>query len=104
MVIKIHQQIQMQVNKKKINLLIYIDVQIIQSALSIFPFSFFFFFVISERVMALYPHQAQNDDELSFDKGDVITVLAKQEEAWWKGELNGVCGIFPSNYVTPMCE
>ncbi|KAK0164640.1 hypothetical protein PV328_003243 [Microctonus aethiopoides] len=58
----------------------------------------------AERVMALYPHQAQNDDELSFDKGDVITVLAKQEEAWWKGELNGVCGIFPSNYVTPMCE
>ncbi|KAK0182732.1 hypothetical protein PV327_000835 [Microctonus hyperodae] len=58
----------------------------------------------AERVMALYPHQAQNDDELSFDKGDVITVLAKQEEAWWKGELNGVCGIFPSNYVTPMSD
>ncbi|CAD6226832.1 GSCOCG00005935001-RA-CDS [Cotesia congregata] len=57
-----------------------------------------------ERVMALYPHQAQNDDELSFEKGDVIIVLSKQEESWWKGDLNGVCGIFPSNYVTPMCE
>ncbi|XP_011306596.1 intersectin-2 isoform X3 [Fopius arisanus] len=57
-----------------------------------------------ERVMALYPHQAQNDDELSFDKGEVITVLAKQEEAWWKGELNGIIGIFPSNYVTPMSD
>ncbi|XP_043286823.1 intersectin-2 isoform X3 [Venturia canescens] len=55
-----------------------------------------------ERVMALYPHQAQNEDELSFEKGDVITVLAKEEEAWWRGTMNGISGIFPSNYVTPM--
>ncbi|KAK1128818.1 hypothetical protein K0M31_019963 [Melipona bicolor] len=55
-----------------------------------------------ERVMALYPYQAQNEDELSFEKGDVITVLAKDEAEWWKGELNGVSGVFPSNYVSPM--
>ncbi|XP_033230304.1 intersectin-1 isoform X3 [Belonocnema kinseyi] len=55
-----------------------------------------------ERVMSLYPYQAQNEDELSFEKGDVITVLAKEEEAWWRGELNGVSGVFPSNYVSPM--
>ncbi|XP_072755931.1 intersectin-1 [Anoplolepis gracilipes] len=55
-----------------------------------------------ERVMALYPYQAQNEDELSFEKGDVISVLAKEETAWWRGELNGVSGVFPSNYVSPM--
>ncbi|XP_076246231.1 dynamin associated protein 160 isoform X2 [Calliopsis andreniformis] len=55
-----------------------------------------------ERVMALYPYQAQNEDELSFEKGDVIIVLAKDEAAWWKGELNGMTGVFPSNYVSPM--
>ncbi|XP_076164152.1 dynamin associated protein 160 isoform X2 [Ptiloglossa arizonensis] len=55
-----------------------------------------------ERVMALYPYQAQNEDELSFEKGDAITVLAKDEATWWKGELNGVSGVFPSNYVSPM--
>ncbi|XP_076663199.1 dynamin associated protein 160 isoform X5 [Andrena cerasifolii] len=55
-----------------------------------------------ERVMALYPYQAQNEDELSFDKGDVIVVLAKDEAAWWKGELHGMTGVFPSNYVSPM--
>lgn len=54
--------------------------------------------------MALYPYQAQNEDELSFEKGDVISVIVKEEEAWWKGELNGASGVFPSNYVTPMCE
>ncbi|KZC10712.1 Intersectin-1, partial [Dufourea novaeangliae] len=55
-----------------------------------------------ERVMALYPYQAQNEDELSFEKGDVIVVTAKDEAAWWKGELNGLSGVFPSNYVSPM--
>ncbi|XP_076618966.1 dynamin associated protein 160 isoform X3 [Colletes latitarsis] len=55
-----------------------------------------------ERVMALYPYQAQNEDELSFEKGDAIIVLAKDEAAWWKGELNGASGVFPSNYVSPM--
>lgn len=63
-----------------------------------------FSFSFAERVMALYPYQAQNEDELSFEKGDVITVLAKEEEAWWRGELNGVSGVFPSNYVSSMCE
>ncbi|XP_044011155.1 intersectin-1 isoform X3 [Aphidius gifuensis] len=55
-----------------------------------------------ERVMAMYPHQAQNPDELSFNKGDVITLLDKIEENWWKGELNGVIGIFPKDYVSFM--
>ncbi|XP_048512969.1 intersectin-2 isoform X5 [Athalia rosae] len=55
-----------------------------------------------ERVMALYPYQALNEDELSFEKGDVITVLAKEDAAWWRGEMNGVSGVFPSNYVSPM--
>ncbi|XP_014616737.1 PREDICTED: intersectin-1 isoform X1 [Polistes canadensis] len=55
-----------------------------------------------ERVMALYPYQAQNEDELTFEKGDVITMIAKDEETWWKGELNGVSGLFPSNYVSSM--
>lgn len=62
------------------------------------------FFLFSERVMALYPYQAQNEDELSFEKGDVISVLGKEESAWWRGELNGVSGVFPSNYVSPMCK
>lgn len=60
--------------------------------------------IFTERVMALYPYQAQNEDELTFEKGDVITVLAKDEATWWKGELNGVSGVFPSNYVSPMCK
>lgn len=54
--------------------------------------------------MALYPYKAQNEDELSFEKGDVIVVLSKDEDSWWRGELNGLSGVFPSNYVSPMCK
>ncbi|XP_023246440.1 intersectin-1 isoform X2 [Copidosoma floridanum] len=56
----------------------------------------------AEKVMALYPYKAQNEDELNFEKGDVIVVLSKDEESWWRGELNGLSGVFPSNYVSPM--
>jgi len=47
----------------------------------------------------MYDYVAQNDDELAFQKGQVITVLNKDDCDWWKGELNGREGLFPSNYV-----
>ena len=58
----------------------------------------------TEKVIALYQYVAQNEDELSFEKDDTITILAKEEAAWWRGELNGVSGLFPSNYVAPLCK
>lgn len=56
----------------------------------------------SDKVIALYPYTAGNPDELSFNKDDIISVTAREEEAWWTGELNGVSGLFPSNYVAPL--
>ncbi|XP_030569045.1 intersectin-1 isoform X1 [Drosophila novamexicana] len=56
---------------------------------------------ILDKVIALYPYKAQNDDELSFDKDDIISVLGRDEPEWWRGELNGLSGLFPSNYVGP---
>ncbi|XP_050307151.1 intersectin-1 isoform X3 [Anthonomus grandis grandis] len=58
--------------------------------------------VVLDKVIALYPYTAQNPDELSFLKDDIINVTAREEEAWWRGELNGVSGLFPSNYVAPL--
>lgn len=60
-----------------------------------YPLSF------SDKVIALYPYKAQNDDELSFEKDDIISVLGRDEPEWWRGELNGLSGLFPSNYVGP---
>lgn len=48
-----------------------------------------------------YPYKAQNEDELSLNEGDIVTLLSKdgQDPGWWKGQLNGVVGVFPDNFV-----
>ena len=51
---------------------------------------------------ALYAYGGQHDEELAFEAGDIINLISKDEEAWWKGELNGRTGVFPSNYVEEM--
>ncbi|XP_034815482.1 intersectin-1-like [Pan paniscus] len=47
----------------------------------------------------MYDYTAQNDDELAFNKGQIINILNKEDPDWWKGEVNGQVGLFPSNYV-----
>ena len=51
---------------------------------------------------ALYTYAGQHDDELAFNAGDIIALISKDEEAWWRGELDGRVGVFPSNYVEEM--
>ncbi|XP_048865058.1 intersectin-1 isoform X1 [Brienomyrus brachyistius] len=51
------------------------------------------------QVIGMYDYTAQNDDELPFSKGQIISVLSKDDPDWWRGELNGAVGLFPSNYV-----
>uniref|UniRef100_A0A1B0GKF1 SH3 domain-containing protein n=1 Tax=Lutzomyia longipalpis TaxID=7200 RepID=A0A1B0GKF1_LUTLO len=67
----------------------------------LFPSNYVGPFVTSDKVIALYPYKAQNDDELSFEKDDIISVVGRDEPEWWRGELNGIQGLFPSNYVGP---
>lgn len=50
-------------------------------------------------VKARFPFQQTNEDELSFSKGDIITVSRQEDGGWWEGSLNGKTGWFPSNYV-----
>lgn len=57
---------------------------------------------LTDKVIALYPYTAQNEDELSFEKDDIISVTGRDEASWWRGEKNGVTGLFPSNYVGPL--
>lgn len=51
------------------------------------------------QVIGMYDYSAQNDDELAFNKGQIINVLNREDPDWWKGEVNGHVGLFPSNYV-----
>lgn len=54
-----------------------------------------------KKVQAQFDYEAQDDTELSFMENDIITVLKEDESGWWKGELNGKSGLFPSNFVEP---
>lgn len=47
-----------------------------------------------------YNYKSQQPDELSLTKGTRLSVLEKSDDGWWKGELDGKIGWFPSNYVT----
>lgn len=50
-------------------------------------------------VKARFNFKQNNEDELSFGKGDLILVTRQEEGGWWEGTLNGKTGWFPSNYV-----
>ncbi|PVD30262.1 hypothetical protein C0Q70_09525 [Pomacea canaliculata] len=54
------------------------------------------------KCTALYDYKAEQNDELSFKMGDVITVYGKTDGGWWQGEINGRKGAFPSTYVKEM--
>lgn len=47
-----------------------------------------------------YNYKSQQADELSLTKGANVVVIEKSSDGWWKGELCGKVGWFPSNYVT----
>ncbi|XP_064631098.1 drebrin-like protein B isoform X2 [Lineus longissimus] len=49
---------------------------------------------------ALYDYQAEDDTEISFDPGDVITNVEQIDAGWWMGVgPDGQRGMFPANYV-----
>ncbi|KAM9495947.1 intersectin-2a isoform 2-T3 [Clarias gariepinus] len=56
------------------------------------------------QVIAMYDYKAANGDEVTFQKGQLINVLNKDDSNWWKGEINGVTGLFPTNYVKMTTE
>lgn len=51
------------------------------------------------EVIGAYDFKAAEEGEVSFRRGDTITVLDKSDPHWWKGMVNGQVGMFPANYV-----
>jgi lipid-binding SYLF domain-containing protein len=53
------------------------------------------------KAVALYSFAGEQDGDLPFKKGDVITIIQKSgsTDDWWTGRIGNVEGIFPANYV-----
>lgn len=58
----------------------------------------------SHKLIALYDFTARVSNELSFKEGDVVTLIDKHPSGMWKGELNGIIGLFPNNYFKDFDE
>jgi len=56
---------------------------------------------VKETCLVLFPYNAQNEDELSLQDGQIINIVSREVEdkGWWKGELDGKVGVFPDNFV-----
>lgn len=52
-----------------------------------------------EKVVALYSYDTGKPGDLVFQEGDIIYLTIRNEDGWCEGELNGVKGYFPGNYV-----
>lgn len=54
------------------------------------------------RAKALAEFKAEQEDDLSFPKGAIVTVTAIADEHWYEGTYNGNSGIFPKSFVEAM--
>ncbi|XP_039532617.1 guanine nucleotide exchange factor VAV3b isoform X2 [Pimephales promelas] len=62
-----------------------------------------FWSVLTPRVLGIalarYDFSSKDTRELSLQVGDLVKIYIKCTNGWWKGEVNGRVGWFPSTYV-----
>lgn len=48
---------------------------------------------------ALYEFIGEQSDQLTIRPGEIINVIEKMNDGWWRGEVNDMKGFFPESYV-----
>ncbi|XP_061487740.1 arf-GAP with SH3 domain, ANK repeat and PH domain-containing protein 2-like isoform X2 [Rhineura floridana] len=59
------------------------------------------------RVRACYDCQADHEDELTFQMGEIIVVEGQEDSNWWCGRIEGQPhrkGVFPASFVSKLHE
>uniref|UniRef100_A0A1I7TYQ3 Protein kinase domain-containing protein n=1 Tax=Caenorhabditis tropicalis TaxID=1561998 RepID=A0A1I7TYQ3_9PELO len=58
------------------------------------------------KYVAAYEYTAQKDDELDLPLGSIIQLVSDEthEDGWFRGEIDGKIGLFPSNYARLLPE
>lgn len=52
------------------------------------------------KLVLKFPLWSTDDEsEITFDPGDIITHIDQIDEGWWQGLCKGNYGLFPANYV-----
>ena len=58
---------------------------------------------VADYCVALYDYEATCHEELTFEEGEVIRIVARSvhdvDDGWWMGEIRGQQGLFPSLVV-----
>ncbi|CAH8866585.1 unnamed protein product [Trichobilharzia szidati] len=59
---------------------------------------------VGDLLEALYDCEAENSDELTFSRGEIIQICDKPDDDWWEGVIHSDKnrrGMFPVTYVKP---
>lgn len=49
-----------------------------------------------------FDYEANEEDELTIKKGEIIRNVVPKMDGWYEGNLNGKVGVFPDNFVKIM--
>ena len=52
----------------------------------------------------VYAYEATRPDELSLMEDAIVFILRKNEDGWYEGVMDGITGLFPGNYVSPLLD
>ncbi|KAJ3434265.1 syndapin isoform c [Anaeramoeba flamelloides] len=52
-----------------------------------------------EKYKALYSYEKNEEGEISFNEGDYLIIIEKDESGWWQAQLGDKIGTIPSTYL-----
>lgn len=55
--------------------------------------------LFGETAVALFAFEPSERDELELSEGDIVIVLARQEDDWWLVQKDHLVGLIPSTHV-----